>query len=103
VVRWFLASPIGMSILQHGWMTGSSLEFWAGIVVSAAPLIWSMFVHTQDNAVRVVDAIAKQPDSPVRVIITETTVAGKALAEDMPGKTTVVAGTVAAISLAKAV
>ena len=71
------------------------------VIVSIASLVWGMFTHTQTNAVAVVDTIAKQPDSPVKAVVVEPTAEGKALAETMPGNTTVVAGTVAAASVAK--
>jgi hypothetical protein len=101
-VRWFIASPMGVSIISHGWMTGSSMEFWGGMFVMAAPLVWSMFVHTEANAVAVVDTIAKQPDSPVKAVIMESTVAGREQAAALPGRTTVVAGSPEAVTLARA-
>jgi putative heme iron utilization protein len=72
----------------------------SGVVLSLVPLAWSMFVHTQTNAVAVVDAIAKQPNSAVKAVVTESTVAGRELAESMPGNTTVVAGSSAAAAVA---
>ena len=101
-VRWFISSPLGVAIIQHGWSTSSSLEFWGGIFVMAAPLVWSMFVHTEATAVAVVDALAKQPDSPVKAVVTEPTEAGRDLAASLPGNTTVVAGSTSATTLAKA-
>jgi len=62
---------------------------------------WGLFVHTQANAVTVVDTIAKQPNSPVKAVVVEPTAEGKALADAMPGNTTVVAGTVAAAQMAE--
>ena len=72
------------------------------IIVALVSGAWGLVVHTQANAVAVVDAIAKQPDSPVKAIVTEPTAAGQALAASLPGNTTVVAGTLPAATVAKA-
>jgi hypothetical protein len=72
------------------------------LLASAAVFVWGLFVHTEKNAVAVVDTIAKQPDSPVKAVLTEPTKEGQALAASLPGNTTVVAGTTPAISMAKA-
>lgn len=99
-VRWFSAT-VGPFLISHGYISTGTLEMLGGVIVSLAPLIWSMFVHTQQNAVAIVDTIAKQPDSPVKAVITEPTIAGKAMADAMPGTTTVVAGTQAAATAVK--
>lgn len=101
IVRWFSAT-IGPFLISHGYISAGNLELAGGVVISIAPLIWSMFVHTQTNAVAVVDTIAKQPDSPVKAIITEPTQEGRALAASLPGTTTVVAGTTVATNIGKA-
>jgi hypothetical protein len=100
-VRWVIAT-FGPFLIAHGYASSGTLELAGGVLVSLAPLIWAMFVHTETNAVAVVDTIAKQPDSPVKAVVTEPTVAGRELAEALPGNTTVVAGTQAAATLAKA-
>jgi hypothetical protein len=73
------------------------LSLAASIIVG----VWGLFVHTQTNAVAVVDTMAKSPDSPVKVIVVEPTAEGKALADSMPGHTTVVAGTANAAAAVK--
>lgn len=70
------------------------------ILASVAAGIWGLVTHTQTNAVAVVDAIAKQPGSPVKAVVTENTAAGNDLANAMPGNTTVVAGSQAAATVA---
>lgn len=70
------------------------------ILASIAAGAWGLVAHTQKNAVAVVDTIAKQPDSPVKAVVTEPTDAGRALADALPGNTTVVAGTTAAAAKA---
>lgn len=91
-VRWIITT-FGPFIIQHGYATSSSLELWGGVAVSLAPFIWGMFTHTEANAVAVVDTIAKEPASPVAAVITTDTIAGRELAINIPGSTTVVAGT----------
>lgn len=98
-VRWVIAS-FGPIIIQHGYASAGTLEMMGGVVVSLAPLIWGMLTHTQTNAVAVVDTIAKQPDSPVKAVVTEPTDAGRELANSLPGNTTVVAGSSAAVAKA---
>jgi hypothetical protein len=89
--RWIVAT-FGPFLMAHGY-TQSTMEMWAGVFVSAAPLIWSMFVHTESNAVKVVDKLAKESSSPVLAVVVASNQAGKDLANAMPGNTTVVAGT----------
>jgi hypothetical protein len=98
-VRWFSAT-VGPFLISHGYISAGGLEMAGGVVVSLAPLIWGMFVHTQQNAVAVVDEIAKQVDSPVKAVLTEPTQEGRDLAAAMPGNTTVVAGSSAAAAKA---
>jgi hypothetical protein len=100
LARWF-SSVVGPFLISHGYVSAGGLEIGIGVFVSLAPLVWAMFVHTQTNAVAVVDAIAKQPDSPVKAVVTEPTTAGRELAASMPGNTTVVAGSQSAETVAK--
>lgn len=66
------------------------------ILASIAAGAWGLVTHTQKNAVAVVDDIAKQPNSPVKAVVTKPTEAGQELADALPGNTTVVAGSQAA-------
>lgn len=99
VAGWFAAK---------GWFTIDQVtsilnnETVISLIASAVVFVWGYFTHTDKNAVAVVDAMAKNPVSPVKAVVTEPTVAGRKLAEAMPGATTVVAGTQAAVTLAKA-
>jgi hypothetical protein len=90
-VRWLIAT-FGPIVIAHGYASQGTLEMIGGALVSITPLIWGMVTHTQSNAVAVVDTIAKQPDSPVKAVITEPTKEGQDLAASLPGTTTVVAG-----------
>ncbi len=94
-VRWIITA-FGPFLTAHGYITSDSLEAIGGVLVALIPLAWSMYVHTQKNAVAVVDKIAQQPGSPVKAVITEGTEAGRQMAASLPGSTTVVAGSQAA-------
>ena len=114
-VRWALALVAG---IIGGWFAKSGVIsadqvksfFTSDVVVgllttavtSGIALVWSLITHTEKNAVLVVDTIAKQPDSPVKAVLTESTPAGQALAASIPGNTTVVAGSTPAIAMARA-
>jgi hypothetical protein len=98
--RW-VSATIGPFLISHGYLNDGNLQLILGIFVSLAPLIWSMFNHTQSNAVAVVDALAKDPANPVKAVILQSTSAGRELAEAIPGNTTVIAGTVAATAAAE--
>jgi len=71
-----------------------------GALVSLLPLIWSMFTHTEANAVQVVGTIAANPASPVKGVITAPTVAGRELAQSIPGPQVVQAGSTDAKAMA---
>jgi hypothetical protein len=110
-VRWIIATFGGVIagwFAAKGWFTIDQVTSvlnsptTVSVIVSIASLIWGLLTHTQTNAVAVVDTIAKQPDSPVKAVVTEPTIAGRELADSIPGNTTVVAGTQAAANLAKA-
>lgn len=100
-LRWFVTTfggGIAGFFVAKGWFTidqvNSVINSPAILSLSATVIvgIWSMFTHKQSNAVAVVDNIAKQPDSPVKAVITEPTKEGQELAMSLPGNTTVVAG-----------
>lgn len=101
-LRWLITTfggGIAGFFVAKGWFTidqvTSVLNSPALVSLAASIIvgIWGLLVHTQTNAVAVVDTIAKQPDSPVKAVIIEPTPAGQELAEALPGNTTVVAGT----------
>ena len=109
--RWFIATFGGAAagwFAAKGWFTIDQVtsvlnsETTISLIASVAVFVWGLFVHTQKNAVAVVYDIAKQPNSPVKAVVTEPTTAGRELAEAMPGNTTVVAGSQAAATIAKA-
>lgn len=62
---------------------------------------YQVWKSTQKGLVADVTEIAKQPDSPVKAVITENTPAGLALASSIPGPV-IPAGTVQAEMVAKA-
>lgn len=109
-VRWLIATFGGVVagwFAAKGWFTIDQVTSvlnsptTLSVIVTLVSLVWGLFTHTQTNAVAVVDTLAKQPDSGVKAVVTDPTPVGQALADAMPGNTTVVAGTVAAVSAAK--
>jgi hypothetical protein len=110
-VRWFVATFGGVIagwFAAKGWFTIDQVTSvlnsptTLSIIAAVASGVWGLFVHTQDNAVAVVDTIAKQPESTVKAVVLEPTIEGKKLADSLPGNTTVVAGSMAATSVARA-
>lgn len=109
-LRWLLTTFGGVIagfFVAKGWFTidqvTSVLNSPALISIAASIVVgvWGLFTHTQTNAVKVVDTIAKQPDSPVKAVITEPTPEGVALATAIPGNTTIVAGSTKAEDVVK--
>lgn len=105
-VRW-LVGLAGGFLVGKGWVKADQVtallsnEAVIGGLGAVGVLVWGMFVHTQNNAAAVVDAIAKQPGSPVAAVIAAPNAAGRDLAQSLPGTTTVVAGTSTAVEIAK--
>ena len=75
----------------------------AGPVMIIASSVWSLIDKTRNSMVAKVDAMAKDPTSPVLGVIMAPTAEGKDLAASIPGSTTVVAGTSAANDMSKGV
>jgi hypothetical protein len=102
VIGWFASKGWHLSPDDTKNITAllQSPEF-IGVLLSASGALWGHLTHTQTNAVAVVDAIAKQPDSPVKAVIMEATVEGVKAAQELPGNTTVVAGSTAAATAAQ--
>lgn len=96
-----LLMAVGSAMVTKGWISSSFVEPIIGLIVMASPVIWSMFVHTQSNAVAVVGKLAKDPTSPVQAVIVAPTSAGDDLVKATANPLVVPAGTAAAISLAK--
>lgn len=103
----FLAGSLGGYGVSKNWFTAAQVTGFATneTVISLVGLgivaIWRWIAHTQKNAIAVVDAIAKQPNSPVKAVLLEPTPEGLAIANSLPGTTTVPAGTAQAVKLAK--
>jgi hypothetical protein len=108
-VRWLLSTFGGVIagwFAAKGWFTIDQVTSvlnsptTISVLASLAAGVWGLMAHTQANAVAVVDTMAKDPGSPVKAVVTEPTPEGRALAESLPGNTTVVAGSVAAAAKA---
>lgn len=94
---WFAAK--GYFSVQDGLALLNSPAF---LSASVAVIGWilGLFDHTEKKQVAAVDALAKEPNSPVQGVVTAPTPEGKALADAMPGNTTAPAGTQAAAEIA---
>lgn len=97
-IRWAFAT-FGPFITSHGYASSSTLEMLSGVAVSLVPLILGFISHTEANAVAAVADIAKRPDSPVKAVITENSMAGREMARNIQGPVEP-AGTAAATTLA---
>jgi hypothetical protein len=100
-VRWVIAT-FGPFLIAHGYATSGTLELAGGVLVSLAPLVWGLFVHTEANAVAVVVPIATGPASDTSVAAQTALIEGtKAVALDKSiptseeAKNTLVAATIA--------
>ena len=93
----------GTAIVAHGTLgiNGAMWEQISGAVIMIAPVVWSMFAHTDSAKVAEVVALAAQPKSPVQGVITTSDAAGKAMAASIQGPI-VSAGTSSATEIAKA-
>lgn len=81
-------------------MTDTTWEPIAGAALMIAPAVWGWFNHTETNAVAIVSDIAKNPQSPVKGVVTEATPEGRALAQSIASPTVAVAGSQAAADVA---
>jgi len=108
-LRSLLIAAAGMVVgwfAYRGWISAErAMDILTGPVLGAMAtmatgFIWSGLTHRQDNAVAVVDAMAKDPASPVKGVIVEATIAGRDLANSIPGSTVVMAGTHEATTIA---
>ena len=108
--RWLVSTFGGMVagwFAAKGWFTIDqvtsilSSETTISVLASIGVGVWGYFVHTKNNAVAVVDLIAKEPGTPVKAVILDASPAGKELAASLPGDTTVVAGTTQAAAAAR--
>jgi hypothetical protein len=109
-VRWLITTFGGVVagwFAAKGWFTIDQVTSvlnsptTLSILASVAAGIWGLATHTQANAIAVVDTLAQNKDTPVKAVIMEPTVAGKDIANSLPGNTTVVAGTTLAADIAK--
>lgn len=75
----------GVGVSRH-WFTSEQLtgfinsETVISAIVAIIGFIWSGIVHTQSNAVAVVAALKNDPESPVKGVVVEQTIAGRELA-----------------------
>lgn len=91
---------------HSGWITADQVlailnsETFLGLAVAVAGGVWGLFVHKQSNAVAIVAAMKKDPESPVKGVVVEPTEAGRKLVKEIDGSAVVAAGTPQAKDLA---
>ena len=94
-----LLPALGMLAVASGFMSQTLADLWVSkLLIISGPLmivvgsVWSAIDKTRASLVAKVDAMAKDPTSPVAGVIMTNTPDGRALAAGLPGNTTVVAG-----------
>ena len=88
---------LGTSLTAHGIVTSSDWSTWSGIIITLAPIGWSVYERTHARMVAKVDALPG-----VAGVVAHNTVEGRQLADDITSATVAVAGTHAAAAVAKA-
>lgn len=93
---------VGTILVSHGTLgiTGAMWEQISGGVLVIAPVIWSMYAHTDAAKIAEVVKLAADPASPVQGVITTADAAGKDLANSIEGPI-VPAGSTSATEIAK--
>lgn len=101
VVQRLLMFLAGVAVAK-GWINQDLVIPIVGALMAIGGWAWGVQSNSTPALVAKVDAIAKEPDSPVQAIITTATPEGVALAKSIDGNTTVSAGSIGAASMAKA-
>jgi len=104
LVRWVIAT-FGPVLVSYGYVNASDLDMATGVVISLIPAIWGMFTHTEASVIAKAAVIAADPNSSLKGVIVEPTLAGHELAATIvaanPDARIAQAGTDAATRLAK--
>ncbi len=98
LVRWAI-STLGPLLMARGYVTEENWTLLSGVIVSIVPAVWTLFNHTQSNAVAVVAKMKQDPTSPVKGVIVEPTAAGNKMVAEV-GPAVAMAGTPAATAIA---
>lgn len=99
-------AAIGGFVVALGWKNAETFiniltnEAVLGVIASVVAMGWGLIRHKQSNQVAAVAEIAKQPDSPVKGVITEDSPEGRKLALSIDGPV-VASGTTDATRMAK--
>lgn len=108
-VRWAVTAFGGMVagfLAGKGWVSADTVmsalnsEAFLSFAATVVMLIWGLVTHTEGNAIATVAAIADDPTSPVRGIVTANTNEGRALANSIETKAVAAAGTPEAKTIA---
>jgi hypothetical protein len=100
IITWLLTQAA-----SKGWLTGSDVAVLAPALALLPVYLISWWKNRPQNIAADLNQVTadKVPGSPVQGVITTNTMAGRALANDIPGNTIVAAGTPAAADLIKSV
>lgn len=95
-----LLQALGGMAIGLGWLTTGQVDFWLQVILQVggplamlAGIAWSWWVNRPVALVASVDAMAKDPASPIKGVVVTNTTAGRDLARALHGTTTVIAGT----------
>jgi hypothetical protein len=102
-----LLQALGGIAMALGWLTTGQVEQWTQTILQAAgPLamlagvIWSYKVNRPVDLVASVVNMAKDPQSPVKGVVVENTMAGRELKNDLGAEKIATAGSVDAKAIA---
>ncbi len=88
-------------LASHGYISQSDIVAFLPILIALPAAFVGWWKNRQSAVLANVDALAKDPTSPVKGVILSNSTEGRELARDIPGLTTVVAGTPEATAIAK--
>lgn len=109
-VRWMVTTfgaGIAGFVAGKGWASADTIlqvlnsPAFLSAGASLVMLIWGLVTHTDKNTVAMVAAMAEDPLSPVKGVITTNDMAGRELAQAIPSPTVVPEGTSQAVKIAK--
>lgn len=94
-----LLQAVGAIIATLGFMTTGQVDLWISIIMQIAGpaamvggVIWSYFVNTPTALVASVVTMAADPASPVKGVVVDNTMEGRALKQDIPSMGIATAG-----------
>ncbi len=87
---------LGSALVANGVINTTDWTTWSGLAIMIAPIGWGLYEKTKARMIAKVDAMPE-----VKGVVTNDTSEGRALAREVPSKTVVPAGTLAAAEISK--